>query len=197
VNAWKIICATLVIFVAGIITGASLMKFAQSGKPFRPRQNVIPGNDQKFGGNRPDEPMRPRNSSNNPDVPNQPGPQTGILGRQFVLGLERQFQLTSDQREKVEKILAEGQERIRLIRSKSEPEIRKEMQNVHEQIKSLLAPEQREQFERMTRQRFNQRSEPTNAPERRFREPRNPGGFRGQQPPPDAPPADEPAPPNP
>jgi hypothetical protein len=44
----------------------------------------------------------------------------------------------------------------------------------------------------MTKQRFNQqRIEGSNSPDRRFREPRNPGGFRGQPPPPTAPPPEE------
>jgi hypothetical protein len=191
VNAWKIILATLVIFVAGIITGASLVKFAQNrGGRMNPRpQTEI---------NQPNNPGRPENPNrrNDPEFGNQPGQQPSLLNRQFVLGLDRQLKLTREQREKVEKLMVEGQERIRQMRSKLEPEMRKEMHSVNEQIKTLLTPEQREQFERIMKQRFPLRAEQPNPPERRFREPR--GGQndfrepRGEQPPPHPPEGGEP-----
>lgn len=170
-NAWKIVLATLVIFVAGIITGAALVKFAQNrGGRMNPRPQP------EF--NQPNNPGRPENPnrSNESEFGNQPGQQPSLLNRQFVLGLDRQLKLTSEQRDKVEKLMAEGQERIRQMRSNLEPEMRKEMQGVNERIKSILTPEQRQQFERIMKQRFPLRSDQPNQPERRFREP------RGEQP---------------
>lgn len=186
-NAWKIVLATLVIFIAGIITGASLVKFAQnrSGRinP-RPQPEIA----------QPNNPGRPENPNRraDPEFANQPGnppgQQPSLLNRQFVLGLDRQLKLTPEQRNKVEKLMIEGQERIRQLRSKHEPEVRKEMQSVNEQIKTILTPEQREQFERIMKQRFPLRPEQPNQPDRRFREPRgDQGGFReprGEQSPP-------------
>jgi Spy/CpxP family protein refolding chaperone len=176
VNAWKIILATLVIFIAGIITGASLVKFAQNRGA---RMNPRPQHEL----NQPNEPGRPENPNrrNDPILGKQPGQQPGLLNRQFVLGLDRQLKLTPEQRDKVEKLMIEGQERIRQIRAKQEPEMRKEMQSVNEQIKAILTPEQRAQFDRIMKQRFSLRGEQPNPPERRFREPREP---RGDQPPP-------------
>jgi Spy/CpxP family protein refolding chaperone len=198
VNAWKIILATLVIFVAGIITGASLVKFAQNRGG---RMNPRPQPEM----NQLNNPVRPENPNrrNDPEFGNQPsqqpGQQPGLLNRQFVLGLDRQLKLTREQREKVEKLMVEGQERIRQMRSKLEPEMRKEMHSVNEQIKTLLTPEQREQFERIMKQRFPLRAEQPNQPDRRFREPREPRGgqndFReplGEQPPPRSPEGGEP-----
>ena len=189
-NAWKIVLATLVIFIAGIITGASLVKFAQGRGG---RMNSRPQPEI----NRPGNPGRPENPNrrNDPELGNQPGQQPGLVNRQFVLGLDRQLKLTPEQRDKVEKFMMEGQERIRQLRSKLEPEMRKEMQSVNEQIKTILTPDQREQFERIMKQRFPLRGEQPNQPERRFREPRGDyqGGFReprGEQPPPPA--GDEP-----
>ena len=189
-NTWKVICATLVIFVAGIFTGASLVRFAQSGgKNWRNRPSQM-ANPQS-------EPDRPNglprgenpNVRNNPDMPNPPGQQTGILGRDFIIGLDRQLHLTPEQREKVEKLMASGQQRIREMRSKIEPEMRKEMQSVNDQIKALLTTEQREQFDRMMKQRLQRRPEQPNGPERRFRDSRGDSGDmrepRGNQPPPE------------
>jgi Spy/CpxP family protein refolding chaperone len=191
VNAWKVVLATLVIFIAGIITGASLVKFSQNrGGRMNPRPQPV------F--NQPNNPGRPENPNrrNDPEFGNQPGQQPGLLNRQFVLGLDRQLKLTREQRDKVEKLMIEGQERIRQLRSKLEPEMRKEMQSVNEQIKTILTPEQREQFERIMKQRFPLRPEQPNQPDRRFREPRgDQGGFReprGEQPMPRPPESREP-----
>jgi Spy/CpxP family protein refolding chaperone len=138
----------------------------------------------------PGNPGRPENPNhrNDPEFGNQSGQQPGLLNRQFVLGLDRQLKLTREQREKVEKLMVEGQERIRQMRSKLEPEMRKEMHSVNEQIKTILTPEQREQFERIMKQRFPLRAEQPNQPDRRFREPRGAQGDfrepRSEQPPP-------------
>lgn len=202
-NAWKIVCATLVIFIAGIITGASLVRFAQGGaKPWRSRQPAEMNNPQP-GANRPNTPDRPENSNRKggPEFGNPDGQQPGPLNRQFVMGLDRQLKLTPEQREKIEKLMIEGQERIRQIRSKLEPEMRKEMQGVNDQIRAILTAEQREQFERLMKQRFPIRSD---QPDRRFREPRGGQGdprelrgSRGEQPPLPRSQEGEPAPPHP
>lgn len=197
-NAWKIICATLVIFVAGIITGAALVKFAQGrgGRMnHRPPTEIAQQNNPRSA--------ESPNRRNDPEFANrsgeQPGQQPGLLNRQFVSGLDRQLKLTPEQRDKIEKLMFGGQERIRQLRSKLEPEMRKEMQSVNEQIKTILTPEQREQFERIMNQRFPLRGEQPNLSERRFREPRgDQGGFREQRseqppPPPGPPEGGEPA----
>ena len=193
-NAWKIVLATLVIFIAGIITGASLVRFSQN-RGGRMNQRPQPEINQ------PNNPSRPENQNrrNDPEFGNQTGQQPGPLNRQFVLGLDRQLKLTREQRDKVEKLMVEGQERIRQMRSKIEPEMRKEMQSVNEQIKTILTAEQREQFERIMRQRFPLRPDQPNQPDRRFREPRGgQGDFqpRSQQPPPSRPQEGEESPQN-
>ena len=192
-NTWKIVFATLVIFIAGIITGAALVRFAQ-GRGGRMNSRPQPEIHQP---NNPGHPENP-NRRNDPEFGNQPGQQPGLLNRQFVLGLDRQLKLTPEQRDKVEKLMIEGQERIRQMRSKLEPEMRKEMHSVNEQIKTILTPEQREQFERIMKQRFPLRPEQPGQPDRRFREPREPRGAqgdfrepRGEQPPPRPPEGDE------
>jgi Spy/CpxP family protein refolding chaperone len=193
VNAWKIVCATLVIFIAGIITGAVLVRLGERPKPWarQPREFAnrsltnIAGQFNPL----PNQLNRP----NNPNPPANPGnPNSGPMGREFVAALERELRLTPEQREQVNKLMREGQERIRVLRQNIDPEVRQEMQRTHEQIQALLTPEQREQFLSLMKQRFQRRPDASGPPERRGRESRDPGGpqeFRDRRNPP--PPQDD------
>jgi len=173
VNVWKIVCATLVIFIAGIVTGVVLVRLGEGGaKPG--------GRPVREFASRP-QPQPPNRSTDNPGNPN-----SGPMGREFVAALERQLQLTPEQREQVNKLMREGQERIRALRQNIEPEVRQEMQRTHEQIQALLTPEQREQFLSLIKQRFQRRPD-ASSPERRGRESREPGAppeFRDRRNPP-------------
>lgn len=169
-NAWKIVCATLVIFVAGIVTGATLVRFAQGPRQWRMQrpdiENRVPSN---FA-----HPANP-NSPNEPRPPNMGNPSGGLLSREFIQVLERQLRLTPEQREQVGKIMTEGQERVRELRSRIDPELRKELQQTREQIRAVLTPEQREQFEQMMKRspRRPDRGDLPNQPEGRFRDGRD------------------------
>jgi DNA-binding MarR family transcriptional regulator len=57
--------------------------------------------------------------------------------------------LTPEQRERIERILKEGQERTRQIWETVAPDMRKELQLVRERIKVELTPEQRRRFEEL------------------------------------------------
>lgn len=179
-NALKIVFATLVIFIAGIVTGVVLVRFAErSPKAWMRVQREMPNNPKPVANvpgnlNLPNNPNRPSGQQ-----PTNPGTQNaGPMSREFAQVLERQLRLTPEQREQVSKIMSEGQERIRELRQGIDPEIRKEMQKTHEQIQSLLTVEQREQFQRLMRQRLQRRNETPDQPDRRFRDPRE---QRGQQ----------------
>lgn len=183
-NVWKIVCATLVIFLAGIVTGVVLVRIGERGvKPFQ-RQQQREGGNRPFVNNNagPSNPPLP-NSTNPPNRPdaNPANPGGGLLSREFAGVLERQLKLTPEQREQVHKLLSEGQERIRTLRQGIDPEVRKEMQKTHEQIQALLTPEQRDQFQNLMKQRFQRRNDGPTQPDRRFRdqrEPRGPQEFR-------------------
>jgi len=193
VNVWKIVCATLVIFIAGIVTGAVLVRIGERGpKPWvrqprefanRPQTN----NAGQFNPLPPNQPNRP----NNPPGNNPGNPNSGPMGREFVATLERELRLTPDQREQVNKLMSEGQERIRVLRQGIDPEVRKEMQKTHEQIQALLTPEQREQFLLLMKQRMQRRNDGPNQDRRsrESRDPRGPQDFRDQRNPP--PPLDD------
>ena len=61
------------------------------------------------------------------------------MGKQFVQQLNDTLKLTPEQREKIEKIIAEGQERNREIWTNAAPKMRAVMQEVNQQIRSELA----------------------------------------------------------
>ena len=175
-NVWKIVCATLVIFLAGIATGVVLVRIGERGpKPWGrgPRTEIVnrPQTNAAHNPNLP--PLNNPNRPNDPPAANPGNPNSGPMSREFVQGLERQLRLSPEQREQVNRIMAEGQERIRELRKGIDPEIRREMQKTHEQIQSLLTPEQREQFQRLMKLRSLRRNEAPTQPDRRFREPRN------------------------
>jgi len=191
VNGWKVASATLVIFIAGIVTGATLVRFAQAGpKPWRIQRPAANSPGQP----NPGTPLNP-SQPNEPRLPNANTPAPGLLSREFIQVLERHLQLTPEQRERIGKIMAEGQERVRALRLQIDPELRKETQQTREQIRAVLTPDQRDQFEQMMKRppRRNERSDLPGQPERRSRDQREP-----RNPPVDGPsPQSPPAPPNP
>ena len=195
-NAWKIVCATLVIFIAGIVTGAMLVRFAQGPRQARVQRPMIENRAQPNFAHQGNPGL-----SNEPRPPNPAG---GLLSREFIQVLERQLRLTPEQREQVDTIMAAGQERVRELRSRIDPELRKELQQTREQIRAVLTPEQREQFEQMMKRssRRTERGEQPDQPDRRFRdrdfrEPRNgpPAGLPHESQPGESQPL--PQPPNP
>lgn len=187
-NAWKVVCATLVIFIAGIVTGVVLVRLGErEPRPWlRPQRapQVQPGPG----------PIQPRPGPNENRPPgNNGGPGSGAArDREFVQLLESQIQITPEQRAEIIKILAAGQERIQALRQGLEPEIRREMQKSREQIQALLTDSQRELFQRLVPQRGLRRADSTNQPppERRLRDLReNRRGPPPESPPESAPPA--------
>jgi hypothetical protein len=173
VNAWKIACATLVIFVTGIITGASLVRFAERGpKPWQRMPKSVANFPAPSNAGQPNSPPPPNDSrSANASSPGSP-----LLNREFVQILSRQLRLTTEQREQIDQIMADGQKRMRELRASLEPQTRKQLLETREQIHALLSPEQREQFEQLMKQRSTRRSEGSGQPERerRSRDQRNP-----------------------
>jgi len=173
VNTWKIVCATLVIFIAGIITGASLVRFAERGP--KPWQRI-----SRSGAHLPSPPEsghpNPPALSNNPRPAVTPTSVSPLLNREFVQILSRQLRLTPEQHKQIEKIMAEGQEHLRELRASLEPQTRQQLSETRAQISTLLTPEQREQFDRLMKQRASRRNDGSGQPdpERRGRDLRNP-----------------------
>lgn len=121
-NTWKVIVATLVIFIAGVVTGGLLAVY--SGRSFVVR------------------PQRPA-------PPNRPAPtqSPGILRVEFLRRLQRELDLTAGQRERIDQILKESQEHIRKIEEPVLPAVRDEMRRTREAFRDELTPEQRVKFD--------------------------------------------------
>jgi Spy/CpxP family protein refolding chaperone len=94
------------------------------------------------------------------------------LRMDFLQKLNREIQLTDEQRERIEEIIKEGQDRNRQLWNRVLPEIRREMQTTRERIRGVLEPEQVRRFEELMRQRSPRKGdEPLMQPDRRLRRP--------------------------
>ena len=121
---WKAILATLVIFTAGLFTGAV------GGRLLTPP---------------PKPPFRPT-----PDTPFLPW----MVREQFVQFLADKIELTPEQKEKVLKIVHESQQRTQILTTLIEPEMREELRTTRESIREVLTPAQREKYDEILKKRL-------------------------------------------
>lgn len=119
VNAWKPILAALVIFCAGLITGALGVRQLDNSATKQQRQ---------------------QSSQSSPGM-RQAG--------DFLHRLDKQLQLTEPQHARIAVILKESQERTRHIYGKVDPQMRDELHQTRERIKAELAPSQQVLFEKL------------------------------------------------
>jgi uncharacterized membrane protein len=142
-NAWKIILAVVVIFGAGVLTGGLLVNYVEQSHPKDIQRLPDEGNPQPEANNRDHDQPRPQ------DLPKPRPPE--MLGKQFVQQLDKTLRLTPEQRAAVSKIVADGQERNREIWTNVAPQMHKMLQDVRQQIREQLTPEQTKQFEEMVK----------------------------------------------
>jgi Spy/CpxP family protein refolding chaperone len=164
-NSWKIILAIVVIFGAGALTGGLLVNYAEQPHSKDTQRPPDEGSPHPQANNRDYDQPRPQ------DLPKPRPPE--MLGKQFVQQLDNTLHLTREQRAAIAKIVADGQERNREIWTNVAPQMHKMLQDVRQQIREQLTPEQRKQFEELLK---------------RFRPP----GHRQQPPPNSPPPTNEP-----
>jgi Spy/CpxP family protein refolding chaperone len=145
VNTWKVIFATVIIFGAGVVTGGLLVKYSVQ-TPARP---------QHAQANRAGQPIS-----------------AGGLRIEFLRRVERDLNLTADQREQVDKIIMASQERSKKIMEPVNPKIREELQQAKEQFRAVLNPEQKIRFDELLKQQQQQRQRDQHRPP-----PRNPEAF--------------------
>jgi Spy/CpxP family protein refolding chaperone len=124
VNTWKVILATLVIFVAGLVTGAV----------------VVWHSERLFS-----------NPSQHQTTPPHPGPavSTGGLRLDFLRRMQRDLNLSAAQNKEIDKLLKESQERSRIIMEPVAPQIREELARTREEFRKVLTPEQQARFEEL------------------------------------------------
>ena len=138
-NFWKVILATVVIFGAGVFTGGLLVNYVDHSH--RPHHLPNEANSQS-----------PENFEQESQQRLPSPPLAERLGKQWVQQLDDKLRLTSEQHEKIEKIVADGQEQNRSLWTNVAPKMRAVIQDVNRQILEELTPEQQNFFEALMKQ---------------------------------------------
>jgi Spy/CpxP family protein refolding chaperone len=145
VNPWKVILATMVIFACGVITG-SLVTRNWSGPVL---VAVAPS---------------PTPTNLTPSLP-----PFGIQRPEFLRRLDKQLDLTPDQRAKIEDIIKSSHDRTQLLWQQVAPQMNEELKRVREEIRLALTPEQRKRWAELNKRRKPEAapSQPPSPPPRR------------------------------
>ena len=131
-NTWKVILATLVIFGAGVMTGGLLVTYAV-------HTNLVP-------------PPKPAPLA-------QPGTNPWLQrARELLRRMDRELNLTPEQHQRIEKLITESAERTRTLWKPIAPQMNKEMQKLHRDIRDELTPEQRPKFDEFPKARVGQQN---------------------------------------
>jgi Spy/CpxP family protein refolding chaperone len=136
VNPWKVILATMVIFGTGVLTGALIIRYTTDMA--RPQR-------QGFGS---------RFAEGSP----------GGMRLEFLRRTQRDLDLTEDQRERIDKVLKQSQERTRKLMEPVSPQLRQEVQRAKAEFREVLTPEQQARFDellKMQQQRFKEQHHPS------------------------------------
>ncbi len=139
-NNWKVIFATVVIFGAGVITGGLLVNYVQNSRPkavHRPLAEMAASATNQM--------VRP------PDAPKLRAPE--ILSKQLLQRLQNELQLAPEQNAAIQKIISEGQNRIRRV-----------IQDSRLEIRAVLSPDQQQQFDDLMKRQFRKALFNTNPP---------------------------------
>lgn len=129
-NIWKVIFATLVIFGAGVVTGGLLVSYSDHVRPHAANHKQT-SNAARNGSRGNAAQTRERNL-----------PNFSIRSKDFLDRLDRELKLTPGQREKIGKILADGQARTRALWKTIEPDVHVALAETKEKIREELTPEQ-------------------------------------------------------
>jgi Spy/CpxP family protein refolding chaperone len=89
----------------------------------------------------------------------------------FLRRMERDLDLAPEQREPIDKILKEGQERTKKIMETVEPRRREEFKRTIEEFREVLTPEQRKRFDELVKQQQQRAREQRKAAPPRERPP--------------------------
>jgi hypothetical protein len=151
-SSWKVILATIVIFGAGVFTGGFLVNQVQHPKRPRPMPPVVSNTNT---------------NTNATDIAfaDLPVPlRAEILNKQFVGQLSNRLDLTPEQSQKIQKIIAQGQQNSRDLWKLVAPQFQVLWHDTRQQIRDTLTPEQRKQFEQLLKQHAPRHTPSTNAP---------------------------------
>jgi hypothetical protein len=131
VNTWKVILATLVIFIAGIVTGGLLVRYTEQNAPRRGERASAPRLAQRGA--------------------------AGLVRMEFLRRVQKELDLTPDQHQRVDKMLKEHQEQIKKIVEPIEPDIQEEVQTAKDEFLETLTPAQRARFDELLKQQQRQK----------------------------------------
>ncbi len=138
-NTWKVILATVVIFGAGVVTGALVARHSERGQAPAHLRNAV----------------APRIS---------PSLSAGGLRLEFLRRAERELRLNPEQRERIDKIIQASQERTRKLMEPVAPDLRAELERTKDEFLEVLTPEQRTRFEELMKKQQQRPHEPRHFP---------------------------------
>lgn len=141
-NAWKVIVSTLVIFIAGVVTGGLLVMYSISFTQLRHKPAIAAANN-----NNP--------AANNPWL---------LKNKELLRRMDRELDLTPEQHEHIAVIIAASQERVKTLWRPVAPLMGKEMQQVRSEISRELTPEQRKKFDGFNKPRLGRRNQTNSMP---------------------------------
>lgn len=141
-NVWRVIAATVVIFLTGVITGALVANQVHL------RQSQVSTAHHPAGSPTLPNALWPRTATN---VPPSNASAWKRLTTDFMASFGKDLSLTAEQAERVEAIILSGQMRTKEISDELQPMIREEMKHTRERIHAELNPEQREKFDALYR----------------------------------------------
>ncbi len=147
-NIWKVILSTLVIFTAGIFTGALVNGLNPRALDRSPRFPFRESAAKKAGANFTATTPTNREPAKLqlPGLAKQP---TRIQNKEFLERLNREVKLTPEQHQELEKILEASQLRSKEIWERIAPDLREEMKVSREKMKAVFTPAQARQFDEL------------------------------------------------
>lgn len=150
-NSWKIILAALVIFGAGVMAGSLIA----TRHPLQSSEGQNP-------------PREEREHSPHMELPRPPLIEQS-LNKKFLQRLNDKLKLTPDQKEKIQKIISDGQEKNHSIWTNVAPQFRDVIMETHRQIRDELTPDQQKKFAELLKELHPPRRQnnSTNAPPNR------------------------------
>jgi hypothetical protein len=128
VNSWKVILATMVIFGTGVVTGGLLVRYSEGSRAPRPVRGAGMGRQVQL-------------------------PNAGLVRLDFLRRAGRDLDLTPEQRDRLDKVIKESQERTRKIMA---PYLREEMQRTKAEFREVLTPQQQAKFDDLLKQQQQQ-----------------------------------------
>ena len=141
-NNWRVIFATALIFGAGVVTGGLLVNYVQH--PYLRQFHRAAAKAEA-------RPVATNQLSRVADGAKSRLPE--ILSKKFLQQLDESLHLAPEQRQAVEKIISESQNQMHKV-----------VQDARLEIREVLTPEQRGNFDELVKRPVHKTSANTNAP---------------------------------